>query len=456
MNLLSFARRSGATLLQSLKKSYVPQAAIALLLLGALLYLTAFPGRDTAARQETVSIYFADNISPAHQKIIDLFNATHASRISVVPINIPFEKFTTNERKELFARFLRSKSNQIDIFAVDGIWIPRFAKWCEPLDGCLTPGERADILPGTLTPCVFQDTLVAVPLFADVALLYYRSDLLGRLPHAEEIEHELDSSITWDRFVEVCRQLRRHGPPPFVFQADNYEGLMCSYVEMTAGLETPLFTGGVPVLTSPAAVQSAEVLRSSVGRDAIATPLVTTFRENNSIAYFLRNNAVFLRGWPSFQRDFASLAPREGVDIRTLRKAPPPHFKGHPAVAMLGGWNLMISKYSTQKPEAIQFLKFLLSKEAQAVLCAEGGLLPVNRQLYEDSSFVAQHPDLRFYRHLLDIGVRRPALANYTKDSDIISRYLKLAIAGTMTTYDALQQAQIEIQADSSSTPGPQ
>jgi multiple sugar transport system substrate-binding protein len=33
-----------------------------------------------------------------------LFNSRNKGRIEVVPVNLPFEKFTTNERKELLAR----------------------------------------------------------------------------------------------------------------------------------------------------------------------------------------------------------------------------------------------------------------------------------------------------------------------------------------------------------------
>src|SRR5512140_3173445 len=80
-------------------------------------------------RQEPTRVYFADNISKAHRVIIAEFNKRHAGSIEVVPVDLPFDKFSTNERKELLARSLRSKSDKIDIFAVDLIWVPRFARW---------------------------------------------------------------------------------------------------------------------------------------------------------------------------------------------------------------------------------------------------------------------------------------------------------------------------------------
>ena len=68
-------------------------------------------------------IYFVDHISAAHQKVIDKFNEKYKGQIEVVAINLPFVKFSTNERKELLARYLRSKSDRIDIFSVDQIWL---------------------------------------------------------------------------------------------------------------------------------------------------------------------------------------------------------------------------------------------------------------------------------------------------------------------------------------------
>ena len=74
-------------------------------------------------------IYFADNISIAHQALIDRFNLEYKNKIKVIPINLPFTKFSTNERNELLARTLRSNSSRIDVFSVDLIWVPRFAIW---------------------------------------------------------------------------------------------------------------------------------------------------------------------------------------------------------------------------------------------------------------------------------------------------------------------------------------
>ena len=55
-----------------------------------------------------------------------------------------------------------------------------------------------------------------------------------------------------------------------------------------------------------------------------------------------------------------------------LKIAPLPHLKEHEPGWTLGGWNLMLSKHSQHKPEAIEFIKFMTSKKSQEILFQMG------------------------------------------------------------------------------------
>ena len=96
--------------------------------------------------QKVKKIYFADRITAAHAILIAEYNKLHAGEIEVVPVDFPNNDFSTNERKEIVARSLRGSGDGIDIFAVDLIWVQRFAKWCEPLDKYFTEPEKERIL----------------------------------------------------------------------------------------------------------------------------------------------------------------------------------------------------------------------------------------------------------------------------------------------------------------------
>ncbi|MGB9591828.1 MAG: hypothetical protein ACPL1K_04860, partial [Candidatus Kryptoniota bacterium] len=111
-------------------------------------------------------------------------------------------------------------------------------------------------------------------------------------------------------------------------------------------------------------------------------------------------------------------------------------------------FDLMISKYSTRIPEAVEFLQFMGSKQAQEIMYEDGGFLPTNKFVYEDSLFVRKHPELRFYVRLFKHGVFRPKSEEYTRISDILSYYLHLAIEGKMASRDALRTAQRMIESE--------
>lgn len=160
---------------------------------------TAFIFRESSVSK----VYFADHISPAHSAVIELFNRTHAGKIEVIPVDLNFSKFSTNERKELLARSLRSKSDRLDIFSVDYIWTPRFAKWCVDLNPYISCSGTAEHHSPAIRSCIYNDRLVAMPLYIDIGVMYYRTDIINRLPNAAEINRKLQSSIGWDELIAL-------------------------------------------------------------------------------------------------------------------------------------------------------------------------------------------------------------------------------------------------------------
>jgi multiple sugar transport system substrate-binding protein len=128
---------------------------------------------------------------------------------------------------------------------------------------------------------------------------------------------------------------------------------------------------------------------------------------------------------------------------------PTPHLEGSRPVSVFGGWNLMISKFSTKIPESITFIKFLMSEEAQKILFHVGGYIPINNKIYADSLFLKENPDLIFDMHLVKNGIYRPFSVKYTNVSDVVSYYLNLCIKGKLTPHDALYQADKELNSKS-------
>lgn len=392
------------------------------------------------ASQEVKKVYFADNITEAHEKIIDRFNRKHAGEIEIVPVNLPFSKFNTNERKELIARTLRNKTNRIDVFTVDQIWVPRFAKWAEPLSRYFTKKERDEILEPALKTCYFNESLVSIPLHIDIGLLYYRKDLIGKLKNSSEIERQLKESITWDEFIKLRGQFGTN-TPYYVFQGDDYEGLVVNFLEILNSMGGQLFTDGLTNINRPIVRQGCQLMVDLIHTHKISPIVVTKFNESDSYDYALKNSIPFFRGWPSFRKEMLNhtlgqkLMPDIGVAIM-------PHVAGHAPSPMIGGWNLMISRHSANKDEAVLFLKYILSDEAQEILCRTAGYLPILNRVYDDDSFNEINPHLQYIRKVLERGIYRFASPQYTKISDILSQYLHKALMRELSVAEALDNAE--------------
>lgn len=405
-----------------------------------VLIIYIFPSYNSGGRNSSrvVKIYFADNISPAHKKVIKLFNKKYKGQIEVIPLNLPFEKFSTNDRKEILARYFRSKSDRIDVFSVDQIWVPRFTRWAIPLNEYFSPQERKEVLKYAMRSCYFKDTLYAIPLYLDIALMYYRKDLINHLPNAKEIERKLKTSITWKDLISLKKEFKNN--PLFVFQADDYEGLMCIYTEILANMHGLIMQGDSLLLKTSKAEKALNFLSDLINKYKISPKDVLNFKEDNSYKYYLQNNGVFLRGWTGLFKN--NVVGNKFLYMKNkIAQVPTPHIKGSKPVSVFGGWNLMVSRFSTKIPESVKFVKFLMSEEAQKALFEVGGFVPINNKIFRDSLYIKQNPSLNFDLSLIKHGIYRPFSVRYTNVSDIVSYYLNLTLQGKITPHEALYKA---------------
>ena len=55
-----------------------------------------------------------------------------------------------------------------------------------------------------------------------------------------------------------------------------------------------------------------------------------------------------------------------------------PHIKGSKPVATIGGWNIMLSKYSEHKEEAVEFIKYIIRESSQKIFYENGASITGN------------------------------------------------------------------------------
>lgn len=429
----------------NMKTFYFSITAITFLVLSVFVFMSLFGNLVEYNESGPKKIYYADNISRSHKYAIEKFNQLHKGKIEVIPIDLSFEKFQTNEKKELLMRYLRSKSDRLDIFSVDQIWVPRFAKFVEPLSNYFSTLERNDIIPYALESCFYKGQLVAVPLYLDIGIMYYRKDLLEKLPDYKNIKAQLDNSMTWEGFIQLGQRMRSNRF--YLFQAEAYEGLMCSFVELIKSQNSDIAIDSKIKLNTPEANKSLRLLVDLVNKYQLSPSEICNYKEFDTYRYFVDSGGIFVRGWPGFSYWYEEKYSDRDF-LNKISVAPLPHFKNGTKKSIVGGWNLMISKYSSKKSEAVEFIKFLIKEDIQKKFYELGGYLPINKKIYEDRKYIKLNSELNFFQSIFPTYARRPFLEKYTRYSDIISLYLNRAIKNEISVEDALISAENAIKSE--------
>lgn len=412
--------------------------AIFITIVSVIFFLTIPFQYELIEGDKTKKVYYVDSISDTHQKLIDKFNSLHENEIEVIPVNLPVTKFTTNDKKAILTRSLRNRSDGIDIFAVDLIWISRFSKWSYPLENDIDQSIINRFNDIALDACYQNDNLLAFPLFLDMGVLYYRKDLINQLSDGKEIEEKIKNSITWKEFIELGKRFHSASYPFYVFPGGDFEGMLCNYHEMISQNQSDnMFHNSFININADYSKRALKQMVDFIYKYEFSPQDITDYDDFLAYKNGTDRGAVFQRGWIGFPKHFKKYL-KDTTKIGKMNIAPLPHFEGNKTSSVFGGWSLMISKFSERKEEALKFIRFLFEKDNQIMLYEKGGYLPVNTEVYSDSLFINRNKELKTLIEILPWAKHRPFLNNYTRISEIMSKHFHKALRAEISVDEAL------------------
>ena len=294
---------------------------------------------------------------------------------------VPGEQSAT-DRLAIYNQQLGAQSPDNDVYQIDVIWPGILAQHATNLNDSLSD-LAALHFPAIVENNTVDGALVGMPWFTDAGLLYYRTDLLEKYGFEAGPE-------TWAELEEMAQTImegeREENPDfqGFVWQGNAYEGLTCN------GLEWQYSNGGGRIIEPDGTVSinnpeaAAAFDRAASWVNGISPEGVTTYLEADSLNVFAPGNAAFLRNWPyawSVTQDEAAGSPLIGK----VGVSPLPKGDGEDAsnAATLGGWQMMVSKYSPNQEAAIEFVKFMCSPELQLAYAVERSHLPTIGSVYD-------------------------------------------------------------------------
>ncbi|MBI2837002.1 MAG: ABC transporter substrate-binding protein [Acidobacteria bacterium] len=397
-------------------------------LLGTAIALMATAACGKTAGAPIVRFLDRPDTGGGWKEIISEFEAANPD-INVELVEGPA---STNAREDMYSLSLSAADGTYDIVYMDVIWVPKFAArgWLQSLDHRLPPVEREKFLPGDIRGSTYQGSLYRVPMRSDAGMLYYRTDLVAKPP---------------ETFEELAATARRLQKPPelwgVVFQGQQYEGLVCAFLEVLWGFGADVLDAdGNVVLDSPEAVRALTWLSGLVGD--VAPGGVTTYQEEDARHLFQEGHAVFMRNWPYVW----TLAQQVGSPVAgKIGIAPMPHVPGQRGAATLGGWGFGLAKSARHPEAAWRFIAFATQPEQQKILHLRGGAIPARRDLFRDPEILKASPYYSDLYRILLAARPRPVHPKYAQISNAIQVHVSAALVGAESPDEAIKRAAQEV-----------
>src|SRR5438552_3182572 len=335
--------------------------------------------------------------------------------------------------REMLVTALEGGTEDFDVFPIDVIWAPEFARagWLADLSDAFPPRRlREEYLDSAVEAVTLDGRIHAVPWFLDVGLLYYRTDLVPRAPRTyAELRDFARAAMERDR--------RLSG---FLWQGRQYEGLNCNVFEAVWGHGGEVLRNGRIALESDEARAALGWLRETVVSGLSPRSVIASAEEETRRA-FQDGRAAFLRNWPYVWAE----VQKPGSAVRgKVGFAPLPSANGAPGPGTLGGWQLAVNAHAPpwRRRAAERLVAFLTSHEAAVDLALHYSRIPARRAVYDDPRVRDRAP---FIAALLPVALAarpRPVTPYYALASDSIQGELSAAVAGLRPPADALSRAQ--------------
>jgi multiple sugar transport system substrate-binding protein len=401
----------------------LPRCAVGCL---GLALIACDAGNDDSGRTViTISSSVVGTDGPLLRRQIDRFMQQHPD------IDVRFHRVSDDatQRHQLFVQWLNARAGDPDVLELDVIWTSEFAAagWLLPIKDAAI--DTTAFFPGTMKACRWSGALYAVPWYADVGLLYRRTDLVPREPRSLE------------ELTQFAQRAARTVPFGIAWMGARYEGLVTVFVEYLGAFGGRIMDDSMRVtVDSPEAVRALTFMRDQIAPLKIAPRDVLTWHEEETRYAFQNGRAAFMRNWP-----YAYSAMADTSQSRVAGKyavSPMPAAPGGRPTAALGGAQLGINKWTEHPEAALALVAFITAPEQQLERAVSIGEFPTRRAVYDEPALrAALAIPADDARRAVESATPRPVTPLYTQLSELLQIELHRALAGQVSPEVALRGA---------------
>lgn len=385
-----------------------------------------------AAGPVNIVFWMGPDTQGGDQQLVTMFNKQYAGKIHV---SYQPQAADTGAYFSTVSRALQAKSTAVDVIGGDVIWPAQLASRGDllALDSYFAKSRWNQYLDGPILDVQYKGHIYGTPWFTDYGLIYYRKDLLAK--------YNLPVPTTWGQMQSEAVTLVKKGAVKegFVFQGNQYEGLVCNALEFINGAGGRIY-GPDAAKTQAQAAKGLQTMASMISSGA-APKAVTTYQESQSENDFRGGLAAFIRNWPYAWGDTQTASQGSKV-VGKVGVLPLLHEPGQATgYSTLGGWQLAINKYSAHPNEAWQFINYLISPAAQKFKAISEGHTMSLKSTYSDSAVVKANPWFSTVIPQLHI-LPRPTSPVYNDISLRMQKDFHGVLDGSMSASDAVSDVE--------------
>jgi trehalose/maltose transport system substrate-binding protein len=335
-------------------------------------------------------------------------------------------QFVPNSRLGVYKQLLRAHSGEPDLLELDIVWPSILAEDLIDLRPYLKENAKA-FDPQLLQNYIVRGRLVALPVYVDMGVLYYRPELLAKYGFPKP-------PGTWEELETMAARIqageRRAGNKDFwgyVWQGSATEGGTCNALEWqaAAGAGNFIEPSGIVNVRSPLFL--AAVRRGANWIGTISPPAEYVYQEDDSINVWNAGQTAFMRNWAS---GYGHAAKQPGNDRRHFEVAPMPAGPGGHR-GTLGGLGMAVSKYAANRELAIKALLELTSEGNDLARSYVTDGIPARAAALERPEVKSRSLLLSVSGELMKTLVARPALVTGDK-YDLVSLEYSKAVSSVL------------------------
>ncbi|MCL5771602.1 MAG: sugar ABC transporter substrate-binding protein [Actinobacteria bacterium] len=311
--------------------------------------------------------------------------------------------------------------------------------YLEPLDAKLTQDEKKAYMPELIDNFTALDgKLYALPILASWTIFFYNKEMFKEAGlDPDKPPQTIDEEIEYGK--KLTKDLNNDGIIDQWGYTDSLKYIN-AFVRWFGAFGEKIWEirDGKPYLTinSPQAAEALQTMIDFMDKYKIAAPDIVTNEQQQAAQLFSQGRAAMFNNWDMMLlviNDPASskVAGKVGYSIMPgVTKDLSGSFPGHT------GFSIPVA--SKNKDAALEFAKFISSKDIQEKRLFEEGMTPAVLDLFNDPAVIKKAPQLPVVLEASKHQIMDAPAVEWSKITDIIIEQCQLALVGKESPKDAL------------------